>query len=63
MQADGTSESKDSKAGADKKAKKDDGKDSSADSSSPKSDSKKNWYVKWRGSGLRRLWSGASFLY
>lgn len=42
MQADGTSESKDSKAGADKKAKKDDGKDSSADSGSPKSDSKKN---------------------
>lgn len=42
MQADGTSESKDSKAGTDKKAKKDDGKDSSADSGIPKSDSKKN---------------------
>lgn len=42
MQADGTSESKDSKAGTDKKAKKDDSKDSSTDSGSAKSDSKNN---------------------
>lgn len=42
MQADGTSESKNSKAGTDKKAKKDDSKDSSTDSGSAKSDSKNN---------------------
>ena len=42
MQADGTSESKNSKAGTDKKTKKDDSKDSSTDSGSAKSDSKNN---------------------